>query len=165
MTSETTSTISVGVAGGEDFAAERPLRPETLVLLLDSAVDVEGAFGRRQNDLRAALDGDGTAVLLAGPRIAEGLATQFGVWIRAKIGADILPFPEPRGLADGKRAYAAVRFFSGRLPEGTERAVRSPEGDLVAVRYLAGRATVVIAPAEGNSFREDDLRELLERRP
>jgi hypothetical protein len=149
MTTETRSTISIGVAGGEDFAAPEPLRPsEALVLLLDSSVDAEGAFGRRQNDIRAALDGDGELVVLIGPRIADGLATQFGVWIRAKIGVDILPFDGPRKLADGTGAYAAVRFFAGSLPTNADRIIRSSEGELVGVRYPAGDATVLITPAE-----------------
>jgi hypothetical protein len=141
------STIAIGVAGGEEFTAERPLRPRrALVMLLDSAVDSGGAFGRRQNDLRAALDGDGTVLLLIGPRIAEGLATQFGVWVRAKIGADILPYSEPRALENGNTAYAAVRFFAGSLPESAERIVRSRAGELVGLRFRAGDATVVLAP-------------------
>jgi hypothetical protein len=162
MTTETTSTITIGLAGGEDFTADRPLRPSrALVLLLDSAVDAEGAFGRRQNDLRAALDGDGKVLLLVGPGIAEGLATQFGVWIRAKIGADILPFPEPHELENGSEAYASVRFFAGNLPESVERIAPSRDGELVGVRFRAGEATVVIAPT-GHQLAADALSELIE---
>lgn len=158
----TTETTSIGVAGGEDFATEQSLRPSrALVILLDSAVDAPGAFGRRQNDLRAALDGDGTVLLLIGPRIADGLATQFGVWVRAKIGADILPFQEPRVLESGNMAYAAVRFFAGSLPEGAERIVRSREGELAGLHFPAGDATVVIAPSDDEPTAAD-LRELIE---
>jgi hypothetical protein len=157
-----TSTIAVGLAGGEDFAAEQSCRPSgALVLLLDSAVDADGAFGRRQNDLRAALDGSGKVLLLVGPRIAEGLATQFGVWIRAKIGADIVPFQEPRELENGNRAYAAVRFFGRDLPEGVERIARSHDGELVGVRFRAGEATVVIAPS-GRELTAEDARGLID---
>jgi hypothetical protein len=93
------STVAVGIEGGEEFATAADLRPsETLILLIDAAEDVPGAFGRRQNDVRAALDGDGALVLLAGPRIADGLATQFGCWIRAKVGLDILPGISPARL-------------------------------------------------------------------
>jgi hypothetical protein len=165
MSTDMRSTIAIGVAGGEEFTAERPLRPpRALVMLLDSAVDSGGAFGRRQNDLRAALDGDGTVLLLVGPRIAEGLATQFGVWIRAKIGADIVPFPEPRELENGNQAYAAVRFFAGELVESAERITRSRDGKLVGVRFRAGDATVVIAPA-GHDLTADALRALIEGQP
>jgi hypothetical protein len=161
MTSET---ISIGVAGGEDFAAERSLRPSrALVILLDSAVDAPGAFGRRQNDLRAALDGDGTFLLLIGPRIADGLATQFGVWVRAKIGADVLPFQEPRLMENGNTAYASVRFFAGSLPDGAERVVRTRDGELVGLRFPAGDATVVIAPS-GDELAAADLSGLIEER-
>jgi hypothetical protein len=164
MAADTTSTIAIGIAGGEDFTAERPLRPRrALALLLDSSVDADGAFGRRQNDVRAALDGDGTLLLLVGPGIADGLATQFGVWIRAKIGADILPFPEPRELENGNRAYAAVRFFAGGIPESAERVIRTRDGELVGVRYGAGDAIVVIAPS-GHELSAEELRELLDGR-
>ena len=161
MTIATTSTISIGLAGGEDFAAPEQLRPSgALVLLLDSAVDADGAFGRRQNDLRAALDGDGTVLLLIGPRIAAGLATQFGVWIRAKIGVDILPFTEPRELENGNNAYAALRFFGGSLPESAQQIARSRGGELVAVRFRGGDATIVIAPSS-DELTADDVRELI----
>ena len=152
------STIAVGIEGGEDFAAEAHIRPrDALVLLLDSAVDVDGAFGRRQNDLRAALDGDGTVVLLAGPRIAEGLATQFGCWIRAKVGLDILPWDEPRALADGGEAYAEVRFF-GHPPESATTVARSESGDVAGVRYRGGAATIIVAPLDGSATVADLLR-------
>jgi hypothetical protein len=160
MATEPTTTL-IGIPGGEDFASERRLRPSrALVLLLDSSVDTEGAFGRRQNDLRAALDGDVNVMLLIGPGIADGLATQFGVWVRAKIGADILPFAEPRALESGDVAYAAVRFFSGRVPEGAQRIVRTDHGELVGVSFPAGDATVVIAPWRPE-LSADDLRELI----
>ena len=142
------STIAIGV-DGEDFAAEDQLRPrDALILLLDSSVDADGAFGRRQNDLRAALDGEATVVLLVGPRIAQGLATQFGCWIRAKVGLDILPWPEPRTLADGGKAYAQIRFF-GSPPAGAETIARSEDGEAAGVRYRGGNATIIVAPADG----------------
>jgi hypothetical protein len=119
-----------------------------LVVLVDSAVDADGAFGRRQNDLRSALDADGTVVLLVGPRIADGLATQFGCWIRAKVGLDILPWPEPRTLADGGEAYAEVRFF-GSPPASAETIARSEGGDVAGVRYRGGEATIIVAPTDG----------------
>jgi hypothetical protein len=145
----TASTISIGLAGGEDFAAAEQLRPiKSLVMLLDAAADVDGAFGRRQNDLRAALDGDGTVVMLIGPRIAAGLATQFGCWIRAKIGVDILPWPRPRELEQGGEAYAAVRFFAENAPGGAEKIARSRDGELAGVRFRGGEADIVLAPAD-----------------
>jgi len=144
----TASTIAIGLPGGEDFAAAVDLRPsKALVLLLDAAVDTDGAFGHRQNDLRAALDGDGTVVLLLGPRIAAGLATQFGCWIRAKVGVDILPWAQPGELEGGGEAHAAVRFFAGTLPRGAHEIVRSHEGELAGVRFRGGDATIVLAPA------------------
>ncbi len=156
------STISIGLAGGEDFAAAEQLRPNNaLVLLLDAAADVDGAFGRRQNDLRAALDGDGTVVLLIGPRIAAGLATQFGCWIRAKIGLDILPWPEPRELDSDGEAYAAVRFFAGDLPDGAQAVARSSDGELAGVRFRGGAAEIVLAPA-GERFTAEQVPALLE---
>jgi hypothetical protein len=161
MTTDDTATISIGLAGGEKFDAEQSLRPSrALVLLLDSAVDTEGAFGRRQNDLRAALDGSGKVLLLVGPGIAMGLATQFGVWIRAKIGADILPFQEPRELENGNHAYAAVRFFGRDLPATVERMAHSRDGELVGVRFRAGDATVVIAPL-GHELTAEDSRGMI----
>lgn len=145
----TASTISIGLSGGEDFAAAEQLRPnDALVLLLDAAEDVDGAFGRRQNDLRAALDGDGTVVLLIGPRIAAGLATQFGCWIRAKLGIDILPWTQPRELEQGGEAYAAVRFFAGDLPDGAQQVARSCDGELAGVRFHGGAVEIVLAPAD-----------------
>jgi hypothetical protein len=146
------------VDGGEDFAAADQLRPsETLILLLDSAVDADGAFGRRQNDLRAALDADGTVVLLVGPRIAEGLATQFGCWIRAKVGLDILPWPEPRARADGGEAYAQIRFF-GSPPPSAVTIARAVSGDIAGVRYRGGDATIIVAPATGTTTPSELLR-------
>ena len=145
----TASTISIGLTGGEDFAVADQLRPsKALVLLLDTAADVDGAFGRRQNDLRAALDGDGMVVLLIGPRIAEGLATQFGCWIRAKVGVDILPWARPHELEQGGEAYAAVRFFAGDLPDGAQPVARSRDGELAGVRFRGGAAEIVLAPAD-----------------
>jgi hypothetical protein len=145
----TASTISIGLAGGEDFTAAEQLRPSNaLVMLLDAAADVDGAFGRRQNDLRAALDGAGTVVLLIGPRIATGLATQFGCWIRAKVGVDILPWAQPRQLEQGGEAYAAVRFFAGDLPDGAQQVARSRDGELAGVRFRGGAAKIVLAPAD-----------------
>jgi hypothetical protein len=144
----TASTISIGLAGGEDFAAAESFRPsDTLVVLLDAATDAPGAFGRRQNDLRAALDGDGTVVLLIGPRIATGLATQFGCWIRAKVGLDILPWLEARELESGGASYAAVRFFGDRTPDGARPLARSRDGELAGVRFRGDAAEIVVAPA------------------
>jgi hypothetical protein len=141
--------IAIGVPGGEDFAADKPLRPEdTLVVLLDAANDAKGAFARRQNDLRAALDGDGVVVLLIGPGIAAGLATQFGCWIRAKVGLDILPWAEPRELETGGEAYAAVRFFAAQPPAGARDVARTRDGDLAGVRFRGDAAEIVLAPAE-----------------
>ena len=141
------STIAIGVEGGEDFTAADQLRPsEALIVLLDAAVDADGAFGRRQNDLRRALDSDATVVLLVGPRIAEGLATQFGCWIRAKVGLDILPWPEPREQADGREAYAQIRFF-GSPPPGAATISHTERGQITGVRYRGGDATIIVAPA------------------
>jgi hypothetical protein len=143
----TASTISFGLAGGEDFASAGQLRPaETLEILLDAAVDTDGAFGRRQNDLRAALDGNSVVVLLIGPEIAAGLATQFGCWIRAKVGVDILPWAEPRALEQGGEGHAAVRFFGGRVPDGAEPIARTRDGELAGVRFRGGAAEIVLAP-------------------
>src|SRR5712691_1601813 len=154
----TASTISIGLAGGEDFAAAEQLRPtKSLVLLLDAAADVDGAFGRRQNDLRAALDGDGTVVLLIGPRIAAGLATQFGCWIRAKVGVDILPWAPARELEQSGEAYAAVRFFAGNLPDGAQQVARSRDGELAGARFRGGAAEIVLAPADGRLNAADVL--------
>jgi hypothetical protein len=146
----TSSLVSIGLEGSSAFDTAGQLRPrDALVLLLDAAADVDGAFGRRQSDLRAALDGDGTLLLLIGPRIADGLATQFGCWIRAKIGVDVLPWSEARELEGGGRAYATVRFFAGELPAGAEPIARSRDGDLAGVRFRGGTATIVLAPARG----------------
>ena len=145
----TASTVSIGLAGGEDFATPEPLRPDdALVLLLDAAGDTDGAFGRRQNDLRAALDGDSTVVLLMGPRIAEGLETQFGCWIRAKVGLNILAWPEPRELDQGGKAYAAVRFFAGDPPAGAQELARTRDGELAGVRFRGGAAEIVLVPVD-----------------
>ena len=145
----TASTISIGLTGGEGFAAAEQLRPsKALVLLLDAAADIDGAFGRRQNDLRAALDGDGMVVLLIGPRIAAGLATQFGCWIRAKVGVDILPWAGPRELEEGGEAYAKVRFFAADLPEGAQQVARSRDGELAGVRFRGGAAEIVVLPVD-----------------
>jgi len=145
----TASTISIGLTGGEDFAAPGQLRPsKALVLLLDAAADLDGAFGRRQNDVRAALDGDRTVVVLIGPRIAAGLATQFGCWLRAKVGVDILPWGRPREREQGGEAYATVRFFGGDLPDGAQSVTRSRDGELAGVRFRAGAAEIVLVPAE-----------------
>ncbi len=115
----TAPTIAIGLEGGEDFVADEQSPPsEALVMLLDSAADGDGAFGRRQNDLRAALSADGTVVLLIGPGISTGLATQFGCWIRTKVGIDILPWSQSHELEQDSEGYAAVRFFAGGLPEG-----------------------------------------------
>jgi hypothetical protein len=141
--------IAVGLPGGEDFAVDKPLRPDdALVVLLDAANDAEGAFGRRQNDLRAALDGDGMVVLLIGPRIAAGLATQFGCWIRAKVGLDILPWAKPRVLETGGEAYAAVRFFAAQPPAGAHNVARTRDGDFAGVRFRGDAAEIVLAPAQ-----------------
>src|ERR1044072_3509074 len=104
------STVAVGIEGGEEFGTAADLRPsETLILLIDAAEDVPGAFGRRQNDVRAALDADRALVLLVGPCIADGLATQFGCWIRAKVGLDILPWDQPRSVNEGEIGRASCR--------------------------------------------------------
>jgi hypothetical protein len=140
--------IAIGLPGGEDFATEAPVRPsDALVVLLDAATDAPGAFGRRQNDLRAALDGDGTVVVLIGPRVALGLATQFGCWIRAKVGLDILPWAEPHELETGGEAYAAVRFFAEKAPDGTGHIARSRDGELAGVRFRGDAAEIILAPA------------------
>jgi hypothetical protein len=140
--------IAIGLPGGEDFAADKPLRPDdALVVLLDAANDAEGAFGRRQNDLRAALDGDGMVVLLIGPGIAAGLATQFGCWIRAKVGLDVLPWEEARELETGGEAYAAVRFFAAQPPAGARDVARTREGELAGVRFRGDASEIVLAPA------------------
>jgi hypothetical protein len=157
--------IAVGLPGGEDFAADRPLRPEdALVLLLDAANDAEDAFGRRQNDLRAALDGDGVVILLIGPRIAEGLATQFGCWIRAKVGLDILPWEEPRELETGGQAHAAVRFFAAQPPAGARDVARTRDGDLAGVRFRGDAAEIVLAPGS-EELTAAEVPTLLERLP
>jgi len=151
----TASTISIGLPGGKDFATPEPLRPaETLVVLLDSAADADGAFGRRQNDVRAALDGDGRFVLLVGPGADEGLATQFGCWIRAKIGLDIRPWPEPRPLVEGGNGYAAIHFFGDRVPDGAEAIARSADGELAGVRFRGGAAEIVVAPVDVGDRRD-----------
>lgn len=142
------SEIAVGIEGGEEFAAAGQLRPrDALIVLVDSAVDDDGAFGRRQNDVRAVLDGDATLVLLVGPMIESGLATQFGCWIRAKVGLDILPWEKPRALSDGGEAYATIRFF-GRPPDSVETIARTRDGELAGVRYRGGAATIVVAPLD-----------------
>jgi hypothetical protein len=142
------ATIAIGIEGGEEFAAADDLRPsETLILLIDSAKDVAGAFGRRQNDVRAALDGDGALVLLAGPRIADGLATQFGCWIRAKVGLDILPWDQPRSLNEGGEAHARMRFF-GDTPESAETIAHAEGGQVAGVRYRGGGASITVAPLD-----------------
>ena len=143
-----TATVTVGIEGGEEFATAAELRPsEALILLIDSAEDVPGAFGRRQNDVRAALDGDAALVLLVGPRIADGLATQFGCWIRAKVGPDILPWDQPRAIAEGGEAHAEIRFF-GEAPQSTETIARAKSGDIAGVRYRGDAATIVVAPLD-----------------
>ena len=142
------ATVTIGLEGGEAFAAAEDLRPtETLILLIDSAEDAAGAFGRRQNDVRAALDGDGTLVLLVGPRIADGLATQFGCWIRAKVGLDILPWDQPRVVDEGGQAHAQIRFF-GEAPEGAETIAHAVGGQVAGVRYRAAAATIIVAPLD-----------------
>ena len=142
------STVAVGIDGGEEFSTTADLRPsETLILLIDAAEDVPGAFGRRQNDVRAALDGDGALVLLVGPRIAGGLATQFGCWIRAKVGLDILPWDQPRVAAEGGQVHAEVRFF-GEAPPSAETIARAESGDVTGVRYRGGGATIIVAPLD-----------------
>jgi hypothetical protein len=157
--------IAIGIPGGEDFAVDDQLRPtDALVVLLDAATDVPGAFGRRQNDLRAALDGDGTVVLLIGRRIAAGLATQFGCWIRAKVGLDILPWPEPRELETGGEAYAAVRFFAEEPPDSAQQVARSRDGELAGVRFRGDAAEIVLAPAY-EQLTAADVPALLERLP
>ncbi len=159
----TASMISIGLTGGEEFAAAEQLRPgKTLVLLLDAAADVDGAFGRRQNDLRAALDGDGRIVLLVGPRIAAGLATQFGCWIRAKVGLDILPWARPEELEQGGEAYATVRFFAGDLPDDAQPVALSRGGELAGVRFRGGAAEIILAPAP-ERLTAADVPALLER--
>jgi len=141
------STILVGVPGGEPFAARGVLPcADVLAVLVDSSVDVSGAFARRQHDLREALARDGTVVLLIGPRIAEGLGTQFGCWVRAKIGLDILPWLDGRPLADGRVGYAALRFF-GDPPRGAIELARSRECLLAGVRFPGNRSDIVVYPA------------------
>ncbi len=152
------STIAIGIAGGAEFAATDELRPsDALLFSLDSAVDVAGAFGRRQNDVRAALDGEGALLLLVGPRIAEGLATQFGCWIRAKVGLDLLPWEQPRVLAEGGEAYAEVRFF-GVAPEGAKTIARSETGEVAGVCFRGGAATIIVAPLEAGATAMELLR-------
>jgi hypothetical protein len=142
------STVAVGIEGGEEFGTAADLRPsETLILLIDAAEDVPGAFGRRQNDVRAALDGDGALVLLVGPCIADGLATQFGCWIRAKVGLDILPWAQPRALAESGQAHAEIRFF-GEAPPSAETIARAESGQVAGVRYRGGGAKIIVAPLD-----------------
>jgi hypothetical protein len=142
------STVAIGIEGGEEFATAVNLRPsEALILLIDAAEDVPGAFARRQNDVRAALDGDGALILLVGPRIADGLATQFGCWIRAKVGLDILPWNQPRALAESGQAHAEIRFF-GEAPESAETIARAESGHVAGVRYRGGAATIIVAPLD-----------------
>jgi hypothetical protein len=157
--------IAIGIPGGKDFAVDDELRPtDALVVLLDAATDVPGAFGRRQNDLRVALDGDGTVVLLIGRRIAAGLATQFGCWIRAKVGLDILPWLEPRELETGGEAYAAVRFFAEGPPDSAQQVARSRDGELAGVRFRGDAAEIVLAPAH-DQLTAADVPALLEGLP
>jgi hypothetical protein len=145
------SLVLVGCDGGEPFDAPGQLPDGAqLVFLLDASTDAPGAFGRRQRDVRNALDGGGTIVFLLGPRIREGLATQFGCWIRAKIGLDILPWThvgdvKPAAVAGG--GNATIRFFSGDLPSGATPLARGPAEELAAVRFRAGSAEVIVAPA------------------
>lgn len=142
------ATVAIGIDSGEEFAATEDFRPsETLILLIDSAEDVPGSFGRRQDDVRAALDGDKALVLVVGPRIADGLATQFGCWIRAKVGLDILPWDQPRALTGGGQAYAEIRFF-GQAPESAETIANSEHGQVAGVRYRGGGATIIVAPMD-----------------
>jgi hypothetical protein len=153
------SMVAVGIEGGEEFATAADLRPsETLILLIDAAEDLPGAFGRRQNDVRAALDGDGAVVLLVGPRIAEGLATQFGCWIRAKVGLDILPLDQPRTLAEGGQAHAEIRFF-GEAPPSAETIARTESSHVAGVRYRGGGAAIIVAPLDA----VESVSELLQR--
>jgi hypothetical protein len=146
------SLVLVGCDGGEPFDAPGQLPDEgQLVFLLDASTDAPGAFARRQHDVRNALDRNGTIIFLLGSRIAGGLATQFGCWIRAKIGLDIVPWTEPReiepALVAGGRGNAAIRFFSGDLPSGATPLARGPSDELTAVRFRAGPAEVIVAPA------------------
>jgi len=147
-----TASVLVGLDGGEPFDTPGPLAGcEPLVFLLDSSSDAPEAFSRRQRDVRNALDGNGEIVFLLGPRVAEGLATQFGCWIRAKIGLDIVPWAEPRDIeptmVDGGRGNAEIRFFAGDLPAGATALARGPAGELAAVRFRAGSANVIVAQA------------------
>ena len=116
-------------------------------MLIDASEDVSGAFGRRQNDVRAALDGDGALVLLVGPRIAAGLATQFGCWIRAKVGLDILPWHQRRVAAEGGQAHAEIKFF-GEAPPSAETIARTESGHVAGIRYRGGGATIIVAPLD-----------------
>jgi hypothetical protein len=152
------ATVAIGIEGGKEFAAAEDLRPsETLLLLIDSAEDVAGAFGRRQNDVRAALDGDGALVLLVGSGIADGLATQFGCWIRAKVGLDILPWDQPRVVAEGGQAHAEIRFF-GKAPATAEAIAHADSGQVAGVRYRGGSATIIVAPLDTLKSVSDLLR-------
>jgi hypothetical protein len=146
------SLVLVGCEGGEPFDTPDQLPDGAqLVFLLDASTDAPGAFGRRQRDVRNALDGEGTITFLLGPRIREGLATQFGCWIRAKIGLDIVPWTQPEDVkpavvASG-RGNATIRFFAGDLPSGATPLARGPADELAAVRFPAGNADVIVAPA------------------
>jgi hypothetical protein len=137
-----TALVLVGLEGGEPFDAPGPLAEDgQLVFLVDASSDVPGAFARRQKDVRTALDRNGKIIFLLGPKVAEGLATQFGCWIRAKIGLDIVPWTEARDIepaivADG-HGNAAIRFFSGDLP------IRSDTARLRAVSRV-GRCSLSI---------------------
>lgn len=141
------STIVVGAPGGEPFAARGALPPaDVLAVLVDSSVDTHGAFRRRQHDVREALERDGTVVLLVGPRIAEGLGTQFGCWVRAKIGLDIMPWFDGRPMVDGRVGYAALRFF-GDPPRGATELARSRECLLAGVRFPGDCSDIIVYPA------------------
>ena len=147
------ATVAVGIEGGEEFATAADLRPsETLILLIDAAEDVPGAFGRRQNDVRAALDGDRTLVLLVGPRIADGLATQFGCWKDHRVLlVDRATFPSDTHLCSrhpsaGRRAPRVV----GLLDE--VKASNCPSISHAAVRrrpIRAGRSSAAGEPERG----------------
>ncbi len=145
------SLVLVGCDGGEPFDTPGQLPDEgQLVFLLDASTDAPGAFARRQHDVRNALDRKGTIIFLLGPRIAAGLATQFGCWIRAKIGLDIVPWTEARDIERALvagRGTAGIRFFSGDLPSGATTLARGPSDELAAVRFRSGPAEVIVAPA------------------
>jgi hypothetical protein len=144
--------VFVGLDGGEPFDALGPLAEDgQLVFLVDASSDVPGAFARRQKDVRTALDRNGKIIFLLGPKVAEGLATQFGCWIRAKIGLDIVPWTEARdiepAIVAGGHGDAAIRFFSGDLPTGATPLAYGPSHELAAVRFRSGSAEVIVTPA------------------